>query len=62
MRRIVESAPAHLAPGGVLAIEVGAGEAPEAATIFEARGFSRVTVTRDLGRIERVVSGAWPGG
>ncbi|MGO8991941.1 MAG: peptide chain release factor N(5)-glutamine methyltransferase [Polyangiaceae bacterium] len=59
VRRIVEGAPERLAPGGFLATEVGAGEAVEAVRVFEARGFSEVTVTRDYGRVERVVDGKW---
>ena len=43
--------------GGVLALEVGAGEAPAAVALFEARGFEDVRVHRDYARIERVVSG-----
>jgi release factor glutamine methyltransferase len=61
VRRIVDDAPAHLVPGGVLAMEIGAGEAPDAARLLEARGFKRVTITRDLARIERVVDGVWEG-
>jgi release factor glutamine methyltransferase len=60
VRRIVDRAPARLAAGGSLAIEVGAGEAAETVGIFEARGFTRVTITRDYGRIERVVDGLRP--
>jgi release factor glutamine methyltransferase len=58
VRRIVSEAPELLAPGGVLAMEIGAGQAPAVAALFEARGFTRVDVQRDLARIERVVSGA----
>jgi release factor glutamine methyltransferase len=61
VRRIVDDAPAQLVPGGVLAMEIGAGEAPDAARLLEARGFKRVTITRDLARIERVVDGVWEG-
>jgi release factor glutamine methyltransferase len=59
LRRVVEGAPERLRSGGVLAVEVGAGEAPAVARLFEARGFSRVSVTRDYARIERVVDGVW---
>jgi release factor glutamine methyltransferase len=59
VRRIVEEAPTRLAPGGCLATEVAAGEAAEAVRVFEARGFANVTVTRDYGRVERVVDGVW---
>jgi release factor glutamine methyltransferase len=62
VRGIVRDAPAFLTEGGTLAVEVGAGEAPEVVSLFEARGFERVTATRDLARIERVVDGVWPGG
>ena len=60
VRRIVEASPARLARGGSLALEIGAGEAADTVRIFEARGFTNVTVTRDYGRIERVVDGRWP--
>jgi release factor glutamine methyltransferase len=61
VRRIVADAPLHLVKGGTLAIELGAGQAPEAAGLLASRGFERVTATRDYGRIERVVDGRWPG-
>ena len=57
VRRIVQEAPEHLEKGGLLAIEVGAGEAPAAAALFAQRGFGDVRVDRDIARIERVVSG-----
>jgi len=57
VRRIVSEAPEHLEPGGLLAIEIGAGEAEATIALFEARGFADVRVHRDIARIERVVSG-----
>jgi release factor glutamine methyltransferase len=57
VRRIVAEAPQHLEAGGVLAMEVGAGEAPATVALFTERGFEDVRVDRDLARIERVVSG-----
>jgi release factor glutamine methyltransferase len=57
VRRIVASAPDHLAPGGVLALEVGAGESVSVAALFARAGFVGVEVRRDYGHIERVVSG-----
>lgn len=57
VRRIVAEAPEHLGEGGLLAIEIGAGEAPDTVALFEARGFTDVRVHRDIARIERVVSG-----
>ena len=60
VRRIVERAPDFLDAGGVLAIEIGAGEADSARALFEQRGFEAVRVDRDYGKIERVVSGIRP--
>jgi release factor glutamine methyltransferase len=58
LHRIVADAPAHLAHRhGVLAVEVGAGEARAVAAIFERAGFVDIEVRRDYARIERVVSG-----
>jgi release factor glutamine methyltransferase len=57
LRRIVADAPARLASGGVLAVEVGAGEASAVVELFRAAGLEGVQVARDYGRIERVVSG-----
>jgi release factor glutamine methyltransferase len=57
VRRVVAEAPAHLARGGVLAVEVGAGQAPAAAGLLAAAGLADVEVERDYARIERVVSG-----
>lgn len=59
VRRTVEAAPAYLAKGGVLAMEVGAGQADAVAALFEASGFEAIERARDLARIERVVSGVW---
>jgi release factor glutamine methyltransferase len=57
VRRVVERAPEFLAPGGVLALEIGHGQVSAVARCFEARGFSEVATKRDYGGIERVVSG-----
>jgi release factor glutamine methyltransferase len=62
VRRIVAQAPCHLAQGGVLALEVGAGEARSVADLLGQRGFADVEVRRDYGRVERVVSGVLKGG
>lgn len=57
VRRVVAEAPAHLDTGGVLAVEVGAGEATEVARLFAQAGFDGIDVRRDYARVERVVSG-----
>ena len=55
IRRLVDGAPPLLAPGGVLALEVGMGQAPATAQLMRDRGFSTVDVRKDLAGIERVV-------
>lgn len=62
VRRIVAEAPARLVPGGVLALEIGAGQADATAELLRAHGFVDVRADRDIARIERVVSGVAPGG
>jgi release factor glutamine methyltransferase len=57
--RIVEGAPDRLEPGGVLAVEVGAGQAERVAAMMATRGFQEIERARDYARIERVVSGTW---
>ncbi len=61
LRRLVKAAPGWLSAGGVLALEVGAGQAERVAKGLGAYGFLEVQQERDYGGIERVVSGRWPG-
>lgn len=60
LRRLVKAAPRLLVPGGVLAVEVGAGQAERVSKGLAAYGFSEVQQERDYGSIERVVSGRLP--
>ena len=60
VRRLIAAAPALLAPGGALALEIGAGQAPATAALLREGGFGDVRVRRDLGGVERVVSGVRP--
>jgi release factor glutamine methyltransferase len=56
-RRLVDGAPALLAAGGSLLVEVGAGQADALAKALEARGsFEDVCTIVDFGGIERVVA------
>ena len=57
VRRLVAAAPALLAAGGALALEIGAGQAAATAALLTAAGFADVRTRRDLGGVERVVSG-----
>lgn len=56
-RRLVAEAPARLAPGGLLAFEVGFGQAEAVAGLMAAGGFEAIRTARDLGGIDRVVAG-----
>ncbi len=59
LRLIVKEAPSHLEDGGVLAVELGAGQAPDVAALFVERGFTAIERAKDYGGHERVVSGIW---
>jgi release factor glutamine methyltransferase len=60
VRRLVGEAPGLLAPGGVLALEIGAGQAEATRALLQAAAFTDVQTRRDLAGIERVVSGVKP--
>lgn len=57
VRRIAAQAARHLAPGGVIAVEVGCTQTVATASLLEAGGLSEVRVDKDLGGRPRVVSG-----
>lgn len=61
VRRIVEAAPKHLEPGGLLALEIDSKEAAETAELLVKAGFTDVRIARDLAKLERVVSGVLGG-
>ncbi len=56
-RAIAEQWLPKLRDGGVCAVEVGIGQATQVAALFAAAGFADVRIVRDLGGVERVVSG-----
>ncbi|MDW8281344.1 MAG: HemK/PrmC family methyltransferase [Myxococcales bacterium] len=60
IRRLVRDAWQYLAPGGALALEVGDGQAGTVAELLRDRGYLEVTITDDLSRSPRVVSGRRP--
>jgi len=57
VRRLIAAAPDLLYAGGALALEIGAGQAAATADLLAAAGFTDIRRRRDLGEIERVVSG-----
>jgi len=54
-RRIVAEAAGFLAPGGLLAFEVGAGQAFDVAALMTGASFGAPAIRKDLAGIERVV-------
>lgn len=60
-RAITVGAPAHLAPGGRLLVEIGWRQGAEVSAMFAAAGFREVAILPDLDGRDRVVSGLWPG-
>jgi release factor glutamine methyltransferase len=57
VRRLVAAATGLLRAGGALALEIGAGQAAATAELLATAGFTDIRRRRDLGEIERVVSG-----
>lgn len=56
-RRIADGLGRALVPGGLVALEVGMGQARDVATLLEAAGIADIEVRKDYGDIERVVLG-----
>lgn len=57
IRRLVESAPDRLAPGGALLLEIGAGQADAVATLLSGRKFRDISVRCDYQNIPRFAVG-----
>ena len=55
-RRIASGALPHLRPGGMIAVEVGMGEADDVAALFTAAGLCDVQIINDLYGVARIVS------
>jgi release factor glutamine methyltransferase len=60
VRRIVKDAPRFLRQEGVLAVEMGMGQAARVLRLFEEAGFVAVKIDKDYGGHERVASGVKP--
>ena len=54
-RRIANEAVAHLNPGGLIAVELGIGEAEDVAKLFENAGLTDVVIRKDLYGVARMV-------
>ena len=55
-RRIANGALSHLSPAGLIAVEVGIGEAQDVAALFTNAGLIDVQIIKDLYGVERIVS------
>ncbi len=56
IRKIIDQAPAFLAPGGLLLMEMGYGQAKEVKALAEGSGaYNDIEIIRDYGKIERIL-------
>ena len=60
IRRLLDSAPNHLHPGGWLLLEHGHDQAEQARALLLAYGFEAVVSSNDLAGIARCTGGRWP--
>ncbi len=58
-RRLLPHIAAGLAPDGIAAVEIGAGQAPSVATLAAESGLALSGISRDLGGTERCLSWVW---
>ncbi len=60
IRLLVASAGEVLCPGGIIALEAGAGQGAAVAALLAAAGFEELAVAPDLAGHDRVTSARWP--
>lgn len=60
--QIIDCAPDHLQPGGLLLLEHGATQARRVQAALVARGYARVVCHSDLAGLDRVTEARWPAG
>lgn len=56
VRRIIAAAPAHLASGGLIALEIGETQYPAAAELLAAHGFGDIRAVKDLAGTDRIAA------
>jgi release factor glutamine methyltransferase len=59
VRRLIDSAPAKLKPGGLLALEVGLGQADDLAALMATKNYHDITKERDYGGVIRFLFGRY---
>jgi release factor glutamine methyltransferase len=58
-REIAQGAPAFLARGGWILLEMGEGQAPQVRAILQERGFAHIDLIQDYAGIKRVIRAQW---
>ncbi len=56
-KRIASGAPDHLNPGGILMMEIGAGQANDVSTLLKENDFTDIQIIQDLNGLDRIVTG-----
>jgi release factor glutamine methyltransferase len=59
MRELIEAAPARLRPGGLLALEVGIGQADGLVSLLTEKNFHDIAAIRDYGGVKRFIFGRY---
>ena len=59
IRKLIEAAPAKLKPGGLLALEVGLGQADDLAALMAEKNYHDIKVERDYGGLIRFLFGKY---
>jgi release factor glutamine methyltransferase len=58
-RKLIPSARHFLVKGGMIMLEVGAGQATVVADMMKGFGYNRIEIIRDLSGIERIIQAQW---
>ena len=59
VRKLIETAPAHLAPGGLLALELGAGHTDDLAALMAQKNYHDIKTERDYAGVIRFLFGRY---
>jgi len=59
VRRLIEAAPAHLRPGGLLALELGLGQAGDLATLMAEKNYHDIITEADYAGVTRFLFGRY---
>jgi release factor glutamine methyltransferase len=59
VRKLIEAAPSHLAPGGLLALEVGIGQADDLAALMAEKNYHDIKTERDYAGVIRFLFGRY---